>query len=54
MVDGEINLDEREELESEDGKHYTQGREELDLEGRGEELESKDGDMNVDERGKLE
>ena len=54
MVDGEINLDEREELESEDGKHYTQGRGELDLEGRREELESKDGDMNVDERGKLE
>ena len=54
LVDGEINLDEREEIESEDGKHYTQGRGELDLEGRREELESKDGDMNVDERGKLE
>ena len=37
LVDGEINLDEREELESEDGKHYTQGRVELDLGGRREE-----------------
>ena len=47
-------LDEREELESEDGEHYTLGREELDLEveepkteGR-EELELEDGDMNAD------
>ena len=31
MEDGEIDIDEREELESEDGEHYTQGRE-LDLE----------------------
>ena len=60
MEDGDINADERGELESEDGMFATYEREELECnveeretEGR-EGLELEDGVMNADYRGELE